>query len=39
MKAFNGLCLAIVKATGPGAITLEANAEGLTPAKLEIRAK
>ena len=39
MKAFNGLCLAIVKATGPGAITLEANAEGLTPAKLEITAK
>ena len=36
MKAYNGLCLAIVRATGPGAITLTASADGLTGAKVVV---
>jgi len=39
MKAFNGLCLAIVKATGPGTITLTAKSQGLTPATVTLSGK
>jgi beta-galactosidase len=37
--AFNGLCLAIIRAKAgqPGTITLHARAEGLTEANVEIR--
>jgi beta-galactosidase len=38
-KAFNGLCLAIVRSSGKeGGITLTARSEGLEPAVLEIKA-
>ena len=37
MKAYNGLCLAIVRATGPGTITLTASADGLTGAKVVVK--
>ena len=36
MKAYNGLCLAIVRATGTGAITLTASADGLADAKVVV---
>jgi hypothetical protein len=36
MKAYNGLCLVIVRATGPGAITLTASADGLASAKVAV---
>ena len=39
MKAFNGLCLAIVKAMGPGTITLTAKSQGLTPATVTLSGK
>jgi beta-galactosidase len=38
-KAYNGLALAIVRATGPGKITLTAKSDGLKPASTVIRAK
>ncbi|MBT3279485.1 MAG: DUF4982 domain-containing protein, partial [Phycisphaerales bacterium] len=38
-KAFNGLCLVIVKAIGPGKITLTAQSEGLATATTTIIAK
>jgi beta-galactosidase len=39
-KAFNGLCLVIVRSVGePGAITLKANSPGLAPAAVKIRTK
>jgi beta-galactosidase len=38
--AFHGLCLAVVKAARtPGAIVLEATADGLAPATLELKAR
>jgi beta-galactosidase len=37
--AFNGLALAIVKATGPGVITVRAQGEGLEPTETVINAK
>ena len=36
VKAYNGLALAIVRATGLGPITLTASSEGLAPAKVVI---
>jgi beta-galactosidase len=39
MKAYNGLCLAIVKATGPGRIILRAESTGLTAANLALTAQ
>ena len=36
IKAFNGLALAIIRATGPGEITVTAKAEGLTEATANI---
>ncbi|UAK26648.1 DUF4982 domain-containing protein [Sphingomonas nostoxanthinifaciens] len=36
-SAFNGLCAAIVQATGTGAMRIEARAEGLRPAVLLLR--
>jgi beta-galactosidase len=39
MKAYNGMCLAIVKATGPGAITLTAAADGLAGASVVVTGK
>jgi len=36
MKAFNGLCLAILRATEPGPITLTASADGLADAKVVV---
>jgi len=35
-KAFNGLCLAIVRASAPGKITIEAEADGLVGASVTI---
>jgi len=37
IKAYNGLALAIIRATGPGKITVNARAEGLTEATLVIK--
>lgn len=39
MKAFNGLCLAVVRAKGPGTITLTASADGLTGATVAVTGK
>ncbi|WP_197438995.1 beta-galactosidase GalB [Polaribacter sp. BAL334] len=36
IKAYNGLALAIIRATGPGKIIVTAKAEGLVDAKVEI---
>ena len=38
-KAFNGLCLAIVQATEPGAIVVKAESEGLKPAEISFKAE
>jgi beta-galactosidase len=37
-SAFNGLCLVIVRATGPGEITLEATSPGLKAGQVQIQA-
>lgn len=39
-KAFNGLCLVIVRSSGePGSITLKASSAGLAPAAIKIRTR
>ncbi len=39
-KAFNGLCLAIVRGTGqPGTIVVKASSPGLRPAEVRLKAK
>ena len=38
-KAFNGLAMVIVKATGPGPITVRAESEGLAPSETVLNAK
>jgi beta-galactosidase len=39
-KAYNGLCLAIVRSTGqPGPISLKATSPGLRPATVDLKAK
>ncbi|MFN3408101.1 MAG: beta-galactosidase GalB [Limisphaerales bacterium] len=38
-RAFNGLCLAIVRPTAPGRITLTARADGLATAHVSLRAR
>lgn len=39
IKAYNGLALAIIRATGPGKITVNAKAEGLTEATVVIEGR
>ena len=39
VKAYNGLALAIIRAHGPGEITLQAHADGLTASSTVIRGK
>ena len=39
IKTFNGLALAIVRATGPGAVTVKAVAEGLSAAQVTINGR
>lgn len=38
-KAFNGLCLAVVRPIGAGKITLKATSEGLAGAEIELQCK
>jgi beta-galactosidase len=36
IRAFHGLCSAIVRRTGPGEITVSVTAKGLHPAKISL---
>ena len=37
IKAFNGLCSAIVRRTGPGTITVSVSGEGVSSSKITLK--